>query len=75
MDVNKCVYCGKVIKDGEFKIKSLFYENGYVCEECVWREDNMWLKEANKNRFPDFTDELKKENLIEIMEDNDIDEY
>ncbi len=74
MDVNKCVYCGKVIKDGEFKIKSLFYD-GYVCEECVWREDNMWLKESNKNRFPDFTDELKKENLIEIMEDNDIDEY
>ena len=59
--MNKCVYCGKEIKDNDIKIKSLFNDGKYVCSDCAWREDSMWFNEKNINKFPDFSKELNME--------------
>jgi hypothetical protein len=44
----ECVSCGKNLKSLDFKIKSLFHTDKWVCEDCAIVEDESWLKDPTK---------------------------
>ena len=45
---SECVSCGKKLHALDFKIKSLFHTDQWVCEDCAIVEDESWLKDPSK---------------------------
>jgi len=49
-----CTRCGKKLEKNDFKIKSLFNTNEWVCEDCALLEDEQWLNDKNQILSPEY---------------------
>ncbi len=52
--VYTCAQCGKQLTSMDFKIKSLFYTDTWVCEDCAIAEDESWLKDPTQHLSAEF---------------------
>jgi hypothetical protein len=49
-----CAKCGKSLDALDFKIKSLFFTDKWVCEDCAIVEDESWLKDPSQQLSADY---------------------